>query len=111
MKRGITMNHKQSTTREKPKYEPSYWKGSEHTAAMVAAQIAARWGEEEAENYDPETNCFTYNTWRLKGYHVKRGEHALISTTIITKAGEEDSGDGGKPTTYPKKVFCFTSTR
>jgi N-terminal domain of anti-restriction factor ArdC len=95
----------QSTT--KREYTESYWKGSLHTAAMVAAQIAARWGEEEVENYDPETNCFTFQTWKIKGYHVKKGEKGLLSTTIVTKAGEEDSGDGGKATTYPKKVYLF----
>jgi hypothetical protein len=74
---------------------------------MVYQQILERYGEEEAEKYDPETNCFTLPTWNAKGYKIIKGEHALISTTIITKAGEEDSGDGGKPTTYPKRVRLF----
>lgn len=98
------MKRNNSTT-EKPKYEESHWKGSLHTAALVMAQIAERWGEEEAAKYDPETNCFTYNTWRIKGYHVKKGEKGLLSTTIVTLG--EDDGDGGKPASYPKRVFLF----
>jgi hypothetical protein len=103
----MTRKHSTTQTKERPTYEPSFWKGSEHTAAMVAAQIEERWGEEEAEKYDPETNCFTFQTWKLKGFSVKKGEHGLLSSTIITKKGEEDSGDGGKPTTYPKRVWLF----
>lgn len=98
------MNRKQSIT-EKPKYEESHWKGSLHTAAMVMAQIEARYGAEEASKYDPETNCFTYNTWRARGFHVRKGEKGLLSTTFVTLG--EDDGDGGKPASYPKRVFLF----
>jgi hypothetical protein len=38
----------------------SNWKGSINTAETVKKQILARWGEEEANNYDPKSNCLTF---------------------------------------------------
>lgn len=58
------------------------WKGSEKTAYHVRGEIAKRWGEDEAKKYDPLKNCFTFQTWRAKGYHVKKGEKAIKSTTL-----------------------------
>ena len=94
------------TTTTKPQ---AHWQGSSKTAQLVRAQIAERYGEEEAANYDPHTNCFTYQTWRQKGYHVKRGEKALRSYTIVHEFGEQDEDgaaqDGG--TSYPRGVCLF----
>ena len=102
------MNRKHSTTEEKPKYEPSYWQGSRKTAAMVMAQIAERWGEEEAEKYDPTANCFTFNTWRAKGFKVKKGEKALHSYTFTGgKATEEDGDEEQESAKYIKGVCLF----
>ena len=99
------MNHRQSTT---PRPE-SHWQGSLRTFTLIKAQIAERWGEAEAENYNPKTNCFTFQTWKQRGYHVKRGEKALRSFTIVTEHGEQDEDgtaqDGGAR--YPKGVFLF----
>lgn len=81
----------------------STWKGSPHTAALIRAQIAERWGKEEAQKYDPEKNCFTFNTWKAKGYHVKKGEHGMLSTTIV-KLTDKDENETGS---YPQKVWLF----
>jgi hypothetical protein len=97
-----------TTTAKTPPHE-SRWQGSLKTVQLVRAQIAERWGEAEAEKYDPETNCFTYNTWKAKGYHVKKGEKALRSFTLVTKFGEADENgtaqDGG--VRFPKGVCLF----
>jgi len=53
------------------------WKGSIRNATIAINAIAAKYGEEEAQKYDPKGNCFTFKTWRSKGYTVKRGEHAI----------------------------------
>ena len=59
--------------------ELAHWRGSLNTADAVREEIARRWGEEEAANYHPLTNCFTFKTWLTKGYHVKKGEKATSS--------------------------------
>jgi hypothetical protein len=73
--------------------QESHWQGSLKTAVLIRGQIAERWGEQEAENYDPTKNCFTFNTWRAKGYKVKKGEKALRSYTIIAEHSGEEGDD------------------
>ena len=86
--------------------QQAHWQGSRKTAAMVMAQIAERWGEEEAQNYNPETNCFTFNTWRAKGFKIKKGEKALHSYTFVSEySGEE--GDDEEIAKHPKGVCLF----
>ncbi len=84
------------------------WKGSERTADAVRKVIAERWGEDEAENYDPRENCFTFQTWKAKGYHVKKGEKAIRSITLVEKE-DPDAKDGEEAATtrYPKTVYLF----
>ena len=84
------------------------WKGSEQTADAVRKVIAQRWGEEEAENYDPTRNCFTFQTWRAKGYYVRKGEKAIRSMTLV-KAKDPDAGadDTKEVKRYPKTVYLF----
>jgi len=72
--------------------QQSHWQGSVKTALMVKAQIAERWGEQEAEKYNPEANCFTFNTWRAKGFKVKKGEKALRSYTFVASQSAEPDG-------------------
>lgn len=91
----------QSTT--KRQYQESHWQGSEHTAALVAAQIAERWGETEVQNYDPETNCLTYGTWMARGFHPRKGEHGLLSSTIRHKYDDE----GNVIASWPSRVHLF----
>src|SRR5712671_466792 len=61
-------------------------RGSEKTADHVREEIARRYGEEEAEEYDPQTNCFTLPTWNKLGYRVRKGEKSIRSITLIEKA-------------------------
>lgn len=97
-----------STIAKKPIVE-SHWQGSQKTVLMVRNQIAERFGEEEAEKYDPENNCFTYQTWRVKGYFVKKGEKALRSFTLVKAPGIADIAGATEEsgTTYPKSVCLF----
>lgn len=99
--------HQHSTTM-KPRPE-AHWQGSLKTAMRVRQQIADRWGEVEAENYNPQENCFTLKTWNAKGYKVIKGEKALKSYTLVTEFGEQDEDgnaeDGGEK--FPKTVCLF----
>jgi N-terminal domain of anti-restriction factor ArdC len=92
----------------------AHWGGSDKTAEIVREEIAARWGEEEAENYDPLKNCFTLVTWNKLGYKVKRGEKAIRSVTYVAdkkqQQGKEAETNGeGEPKVrlYPKTVYLF----
>jgi hypothetical protein len=46
----------------------AHWRGSQQTADAVLEEIARRWGEDEAKQYNPLTNCFTIGTWNQLGY-------------------------------------------
>lgn len=85
---------------------PAQWKGSERTESAVRSEIERRWGTEEAENYNPLTNCFTYQTWKALGYYVKRGEKAIRSVTYVEEKNETPEGEA-VVTTYPKPVYLF----
>ena len=103
------MSYKHSTTTKstsnKKPVEQSHWQGSVKTASLIKGQIAERWGEDEAEKYDPDANCFTFQTWKAKGYRVKKGEKALRSFTIVS--GTDGEGEDQKSFTYPKGVCLF----
>ena len=83
----------------------SQWKGSLNTAEHVRQEIALRWGIEEAEKYNPLTNCFTFQAWLEKGYSVKKGETAIRSYTLKEVTEEEN----GKPVKrrYFKTCYLF----
>ena|SRR6266487_2844002 len=84
------------------------WRGSIKTADAVREEIARRYGAEEAVKYDPLKNCFTFHTWKAKGYFVKKGEKAIRSTTLIEE--EDENAKEGEQTakrTYPKTVYLF----
>ncbi len=71
-------------------------------------EIARRYGEEEAEEYDPETNCFTLPTWNKLGYVVRKGEKAIRSMTLIEKADPNAiEGEEAEVQKYPKTVYLF----
>ena len=87
---------------------PAQWKGSLKTADAVREEIARRWGEEEAANYHPLTNCFTFQTWLTKGYVVKKGEKAIRSMTLVEVKDENaEKGEEAEKRTYPKTVYLF----
>ena len=84
------------------------WRGSEKTAEQVREEIARRYGEEEAEEYDPQTNCFTLPTWNKLGYRVRKGEKAIRSITLIEKADPDArEGEEAEVQKYPKTVYLF----
>jgi len=83
----------------------SEWKGSLETADHVRQEIAKRWGEEEAEKYNPLANCFTFRTWLAKGYSVKKGEKGILSFTVKEVPTKEDGKRVIKR--YYKKVYLF----
>src|SRR5437763_16989168 len=88
--------------------ELAHWKGSQKTAEAVRQEIARRYGAQEAANYDPTKNCFTFKTWKAKGYFVKKGEKAIRSMTLIeVKDQETDEGEEQEKRTYPKTVYLF----
>jgi antirestriction protein ArdC len=96
----------------------AHWKGSERTAEIVREEIAQRWGEEEAKQYDPLKNCFTFQTWNKLGYRVKKGEKAIRSITYVEAKdkgdrNEKDTTDGEeqKVRKYPKTVYLFYRTQ
>ena len=86
----------------------AHWHGSEKTAGQVREEIARRYGEEEAEEYDPQTNCFTLPTWNKLGYRVRKGEKSIRSMTLIEKA-DSNAKEGEQPevTKFPKTVYLF----
>ncbi len=81
----------------------SAWTGSEKTSDIVRKQILSRWGEEEANNYDPKSNCLTFNRWLKNGYKVKKGEKAIKSFIVI----EEKDKKGEVVRKYPKSINLF----
>ena len=84
------------------------WRGSEKTADQVREEIARRYGDEEAEEYDPQTNCFTLPTWNKLGYIVRKGEKAIRSMTLIEKADPNaKEGEQIEAIKYPKTVYLF----
>jgi hypothetical protein len=94
----------------------AHWRGSEKTADAVREEIARRWGDEEAEKYDPMTNCFTIGTWNQLGFRVKKGEKAIRSITYVEgtdPADAADDADDDEPAvrTYRKTVYLFYRTQ
>lgn len=77
--------------------------GSLANYTSVKRQIAERFSEEEAESYDPKTNCMTYKMWQRNGFYVVPGEKGLTSTVIITKKDQA----GKIISRYPKRVALF----
>jgi hypothetical protein len=59
----------------------SNW-SSKKTYENVKSQIIMRYGEAEAEVYNPKTNCLTFNAWVSQGYCVKKGEKAFRSIIV-----------------------------
>src|SRR5205809_7413795 len=90
------------------KYQFAHWKGSVNTADQVRKEIARRYGEEEAKNYNPQVNCFTLPTWNKLGFKVRTGEKAIRSMTIIEKEDKNaKEGEQTEKRTYPKTVYLF----
>jgi len=82
----------------------SNWTGSENTFNLVHKQIAERWGEEEAERYNPKENCQTFRKWLKNGYVVRKGEKAIRSFVIVEKI---DKTTGQVIERRPKSISLF----
>ena len=67
----------------------SPYRGSEKTYEDVKNQIAERWGEEAAEEFDPYTDAMPFSSWTEYGYTVRKGEKALKSTTVVDVIDKE----------------------
>jgi hypothetical protein len=92
----------------------AHWRGSAKTADAVREEIARHWGEEEAKQYDPLTNCFTIQTWNKLGFRVKKGEKAIRSITYVAatdQAADSDEYEEAEVRTYPKTVYLFYRTQ
>ena len=72
----------------------SPWRGSAVTAENVRQQVRERWGETEAERFDPLTHAMPFVTWASFGFKVRKGEKALKSITFIDT--DEVGADGGR---------------
>ncbi len=83
------------------------WRGSIKTADAVREEIARRYGEQEAARYDPRVNCFTFQTWKAKGYYVRKGEKAIRSMTLLEVPEEDQDGKEPEVHKYPKTVYLF----
>ena len=81
----------------------SNWTGSETTESLVRNQISTRWGIEEAEKYNPQSNCMTIGKWNENGFRVKKGEKALKSYIVIEKKDKK----GDVVSKYPKQINLF----
>lgn len=81
----------------------SGYMGSETTRDMVAAEIVARWGQDEVENYDPERNCLTFATWLSQGFVPRKGQKAIRSVTFI----EKKDAEGKVMQRIKRMVFLF----
>lgn len=79
------------------------YSGSAATRELIFNQLVDRYGEKEAKNYNPETNCRTYKSWQAEGYRVKKGEKALHSMTIVEI--KDESGEVVQ--TYSKRINLF----
>jgi N-terminal domain of anti-restriction factor ArdC len=95
----------------------AHWRGSQKTADAVREEIARRWGDDEAKQYDPLTNCFTIQTWNKLGYRVKKGEKAIRSITYVEAKdqaetiNEDEEDEEQDVQTYPKTVYLFYRTQ
>ncbi len=68
----------------------SPYRGSEKNYEMVKEQIAKRWGEEVAEDFDPHTDAMPYSSWVAYGFIVKKGQKALKSITFLEVKDKDD---------------------
>lgn len=77
--------------------------GSSKTATAVREEILRRYGQSEADLYDPNINARPFSSWLELGYRVKKGEKAIKSMTIIEKKDVQNN----TVKKYPKTVCLF----
>jgi hypothetical protein len=81
----------------------SAYTGSEKTYDMVKEQIREKYGDAEAEKYDPYTNCLTFKNWLILSRRVRKGEKALKSVTYVEKKNEK----GEVVQRFPRTINLF----
>lgn len=77
----------------------SPYRGSEATYEAVKEQIASRWGEDCADEFDPYVDAMPFASWVSFGYRVKKGAKALKSVTFIEVKNEK-----GEVTSKVKRI-------
>lgn len=80
----------------------STYRGGEKSRETVRNILRSRYGDEVAENYDPETDVMTIKTINEYGMRVKRGEKAIRVTCICEKKDKD-----GELKKFPRKVNLF----
>lgn len=80
----------------------SNYRGSPDTYELVKKQIAERWNQQTADEYNPEVDVMTYKKWLENGRKVRLGEKALRSMTMVEK-----KDDKGNITKFPRQVCLF----
>ena len=77
--------------------------GSQRNYDSVKQQLLERYGEQIAEEYDPFSNCRTYNDWAKNSYVVNRGARSFKAVVIVEKKDKE----GNVIKKYPKTICLF----
>jgi hypothetical protein len=72
----------------------STFKGSVNNMAITKQAIAEKYGEVEAQKYDPRGNCFTERLWKKRGFKVKKGEEPIARIPTLKRFSNRDSGTG-----------------
>lgn len=85
----------------------SEYKGSKVNFQTCYSYIAERWGNKEAESYNPYENCFTLKKWNELGYRVIKGEHAIKCLNYIPITKINEKGEDEQVGVYPKTVNLF----
>lgn len=83
--------------------DPSPWTGSEKTFELVKAQVAERWGKEEAEKFRASHDARTFKGWLSRNLIVKKGQTGLESFVLIEKKNER----GEVIKRVHKKIWLF----
>ena len=81
----------------------STYKGGATSREAVREELRSRYGDEVADNYDPETDVMTMKSINEYGLRVKKGERAIRISCLCVKEGE----DGEIIAKFPRKVNLF----
>jgi len=95
---------------KKEKLLTSVYQGSASNHKRVSSAIFNLYGEEEANKYDPQTNCFTFAGWKQRGYQVKKGEHGIRIMNVIKGQIKTEKDSNNKITVTGGRSFCKSIT-
>lgn len=60
------------------------------------------------KDIEPRVNVLTYQAWKAKGRHVRKGEHGVKIMTYIPTEREEKKEDGTKEIKYGSRPWTAT---